>query len=181
MNGSLFSEGSSITGGTSSMEDTEVNLISLLSIMGNMLFFLLVSFGVGLISLIAANVPTIAEENTIFTVNKDKLIASLSITAEGYTVIGQNEMLSEQELGKLKKKFPKIDSGYDVKGLNEYMYELKKKFSGSDTVVITPDPEILYEHLVEAMDATREKTIIVEGRNLRYPLFPSVVVSTLVK
>jgi len=179
MNGSFLSAGGSSE--DSGFEEIEIDLAAFMSIISKLLFFLLTSFGLGFMSLIAANVPTVSEENTVFTVNKAKVTATLAITTDGFSVTAANEMLGENELNALHKKFPLVKGDYDYKGLNEYMHSIKQKFTESDTVVITPDKDISYEILIRALDASREKLVIVEGKPLKYPLFPSAVVSTLVK
>ncbi len=181
MDSSIFSTGQSIFG-SEEVEDTELNMIAFLSILSNMLFFLLASFGIAVISLIAANVPVVAESDEIFTVDKDKVTVTLSITTRGFSVTAVNEMMTPAEAKALEKKFSiNKKKEYDYDGLNEYLFEIKKKYKKSDSIVITPDPRITYDVIVKAMDASREKEIEVEGSKLKYPLFPGAVISTLVR
>ena len=180
MSGSLLGNGFGAAD-ESGYEEIEIDMAALLSILSKLLFFLLTSFGLGFMSVVAANVPTVTEDNTVFLVSKAKVTATISITKEGMSVTASNEMLTEAEQNALKRKFPITKEGYDFKRLHEYMYQLKQKYGESDTVVITPDPEISYEILVNVMDASRERVVIVEGRPIKYPLFPAVVISTLVK
>lgn len=179
MEGSLFSSEKTLFGDET--EDTELNMIAFLSILSNMLFFLLASFGIAIISLIAANVPTIAEADEVFTVSKDKVTATLTISRKGLSVTAVNEMMDKAEARANERKFPRKRGRYDWDGLNDFLYRIKKKYKSSDTIVITPDPGVPYEILVRAMDATREKVVEVEGKKLRYPLFPGAVISQLMK
>jgi hypothetical protein len=65
--------------------------------------------------------------------------------------------------------------------LTAHLKGIKQKFPKSDTVILTPEPGLRYEILVKAMDATREYET-KEGVAMRtVALFPTVVVSTLVK
>jgi biopolymer transport protein ExbD len=180
MNDSIFSSGRSIFGSDDS-EDTEINMIALLSILSNMLFFLLASFGIAVISLVAANVPTIAEADEVFMVDKEKVTVTLTITKKGFSITAVNEMMTPKEAKMLEEKIPRTKKSFNYDALNKYLYRIKRRYKKSDTIVITPEPYISYNTIIQAMDASRQIEVEVEGRKLQYPLFPSAVISTLAK
>lgn len=75
----------------------------------------------------------------------------------------------------LLKSLPSAASGYDFRGLAEYLWLVKGKFPGLQDATILLDPEIPYDVLVQAMDAVR----LYEapgGGFARAELFPNISV-----
>ncbi len=58
---------------------------------------------------------------------------------------------------------------YQLAKVHNYLLELKEKWPKSDTVLLIPDEDILYETIIKTMDIART---IEEN-----PLFPNVVIS----
>jgi hypothetical protein len=48
-------------------------------------------------------------------------------------------------------------------------------------MILTPEAGTNYELMVRAMDAARETSVDLSGLSRRVPLFPTVVVSTVIK
>lgn len=61
------------------------------------------------------------------------------------------------------------------------MKTIKQQFPKSDTVILTPDSGLRYELLVQTMDTAREYEVKEGVAMHSVALFPTVVVSTLVK
>jgi len=162
-------------------EEIFLNLMPMIDIMTCLLFFLLLSFGAVIIALINASVPVISDGNPDPTVSQLKITMGLTITKKGMVLTASHDKLSEEELAKMKRTFPKRGKEHDMKGLADYLYSLKKKYPKSSSIVITPARDVKYSVLVLAMDASRERPMKVKGRPYNLPLFPEAVVSTLVE
>ncbi|MCC6751583.1 MAG: biopolymer transporter ExbD [Deltaproteobacteria bacterium] len=161
--------------------DIHINITPMIDVLISLLFFLLISFGAVIIALINATVPVQSEGSAEPQTGKVKITMGLSITKKEIVASASHDRLSEAELAKLKKTFPATKDGYDYKALNEYLYTVKRQYQESENVIITPDPEIDYDTLVQVMDASREKVTILNRRSYKVPLFPAAVVSTIVK
>jgi hypothetical protein len=70
---------------------------------------------------------------------------------------------------------------HDFPALTGHLKGIKQKFPKSDTVILTPEPGLKYEVLVRTMDAAREYEEKEGVAMKNVALFPTVVVSTLVK
>jgi biopolymer transport protein ExbD len=154
-------------------EEVFLNLTPMIDILTCLLFFLLLSFG--------ASVPVIADGPTNPTVSKLKITVGLQISDKGMLVTASHDLMSEQELAKLKRFFPKKKNEQDVKGLHEYLWKLKNNFPNSTSIIITPSPGTRYDVIVSAMDASREHPAGTPRKPIKIPMFPEAVISTIVE
>lgn len=76
--------------------------------------------------------------------------------------------------GGLIDRLPNKNGSYDFKGLNEVMKQLKAKFPDKNDATVLAEPDISYQVLVNAMDATRTFAVVSAG-SVRYgDLFANV-------
>lgn len=76
--------------------------------------------------------------------------------------------------GGLIDRIPNKNGVYDFKGLNEVMKQLKAKFPDKNDATVLAEPDISYQVLVNAMDATRTFAVVSAG-SVRYgDLFANV-------
>ncbi len=163
------------------IEDVVLNLTPMIDVLTTLLFFLLMSFGAIVVALINVSIPALSEGTDESEPEKDtKVTMSVLINEKGFIVTGASDKLSEEDMKRLNKSIPVTSDGYDYQTLTAFLYEIKRRYPKSDSVVLTPEPEIPYETLVKSLDATRE-WVPPDGRGLRTPLFGGAVVSTLVK
>ena len=177
----MFKPTTSFSSDGDEAEEVFLNLTPMIDVLTTLLFFLLISFGAVVIALINASVPVISEGEGDPNVSKEKVTLGLQITDKGFLLTASHDTMSEDELNRLKRTFLKVKGEYDYKGLHEYVYQVKRRYPKSSSIVITPAPAITYEVLVLAMDASRERPVTIKGRPLRIPLFPEAVVSTIVE
>lgn len=164
-------------------EEVYLNLTPMIDVLTTLLFFLLLSFGAIVIALINATVPALSEggkEDNKPPDKKIKVTMTVSISDKGLSVIGDAE-LPEADLKQFQKTFPLIATGYNFPGLTEHLAGIKRRYPESETVILIPDADIPYQVLVQALDATRERVDNSAGKQLRVPLFPGAVVSSIVK
>ena len=170
-------------GGDTSDEATAFDLTALMDILSNIIFFLMASFGAAVVAMVPASVPTVSEAGDNDTATDEKKVtATLRLRADGSTTItvANNEMRPD-ELKPYRKSFAGIDGQIDAAGINDHLWAVKADFTESTDIIIVPDDDVTYEMLIKAMDASRNRHLVVQGESTYPRLFPKVVVSSLVK
>ncbi len=178
--------------GSNDDEATSLDLTALMDILSNLIFFLMASFGAAIVAMIPASVPTISESGDNDTAREeDKVTAKMQLLADGAVTISvSNNELRPDELSPYTKSFigkcveppgdkpcPRLT--IDAKAVNDHLWSIKSKFKKSSDIIIVPDNDVTYALLIEAMDASRSRTVIVDDTPTYPRLFPKVVVSSL--
>jgi biopolymer transport protein ExbD len=159
----------------------QLNLTALMDILSNLLFFLLATFGATIVMVINGTVPVQSAEDSDVSDVKRAVTVSVSINKEGFQITALGTAFSQEELDQMAHHIPLRGQAHDFAALTRELRTIKQHFPKSDTVILTPEPGLKYEVLVHTMDAAREyeakqgKTMSTVG------LFPTVVVSTVVK
>ena len=152
-------------------DDTDLNMIPIMNIFLVIIPFLLTSVSFYHIKAINTSVPVLAggaqnsdkQENIKLTVILEMQPAQLRLSATA-------EELTPEELQQYERLIKKTTEGlYPLEELNEYLQSLKKSYPASDTLLLIPDESIVYESIIQAMDAARK----VDDQQL----FPNVVLS----
>ena len=169
--------------GDTSDEATGFDLTALMDILSNIIFFLMASFGAAVVAMVPASVPTISEAGDNDTaVDEDKVTATMQVRADGTaTISAANNDKHPDDLAKYKRSFGPKDGTLDAKAINDHLWSIKADFKKSTDIMIVCDDDVTYELLVQAMDASRSREVIVDGQATYPRLFPKVVVSSLVK
>jgi len=106
---------------------------------------------------------------------------NVTVNKDGYRVTALGTAFTQEELDAMGKTIALHGKTHDLAALTKHLKGIKESFPRSDTVILTPEPGLKYELLVRTMDAAREYES-KEGLAMRnVALFPTVVVSTLVK
>jgi biopolymer transport protein TolR len=155
----------------------ELNIIPFLDIVVNLIMFLLITTeAVLLISQIESDLPKIAKGRGKGGEVQTPLNLNVTITEKGVIVSGSGGKLApgceKTETGSSITVAKKGDA-YDWKGLTACAVKVKKAFPTEDTVTVGANPRIVYENVVAAMDAVRNK-----GTE---ELFPRVMISVGVR
>ena len=158
----------------------ELNIIPFLDIVMNLIMFLLAtSEYVLLISQIESDLPRIARGRSKAQDSVETpLNLNVTVTDAGVLVTGSGGKLSAgctsiDPTGSRAVTVPRKGKAYDWAGLTQCVVRVKSQFEDEDTVTVSADPQIAYEHLVAAMDAVRS-----QGKQ---ELFPKVLVSVGVR
>lgn len=168
-------------GGDGELEDFD--LTALMDILSNIIFFLMAGFGAAVVAVLPASVPTISESGENDTArDTDRVTVNMRLLASGVVEISasNNDMLPE-ELAPLDKKVAAKAGILDVVAVNDHLWAIKTKYQKSTNIIIVPEDEVTYEQLVQAMDISRERHMVVNGKSVYPQMFPAVVVSSLVK
>jgi len=157
----------------------ELNIVPFLDIVMNLIMFLLAtSEAVLLISQIESNPPKISRggrpSNEPVTT---PLNLNVTVTSKGVIVTGSGGKLAKgcdgTEVGSGITVPSKKKGEYKWAELTKCVAKVKSNFEDEDTVIVSADPQIEYEHIIAAMDAVRN-----EGDE---ELFPKVLISVGVR
>jgi len=170
-------------------EDTgELNIIPYLDIVTNLVMFMLLSM-TGLISLGVLNVsaPKLGGETAVgATVDPQapKLLLTVAIGKQGFYVAGAGGVLGA-DAGPAPDAtrpptVPLRDGKYDYAALTAQLAIIKDKFPSETQVILSADPDVQYDTLVQTMDACRESAVKkADGTTDRRPLFFDVSLSLI--
>ena len=158
----------------------ELNIIPFLDIVVNLIMFLLAtSEYVLLISQIESDLPKIQRGRSKSQDSVETpLNLNVTVTDAGVIVTGSGGKLSPgctgiDPPGSRSITVPRKGKVYDWSGLTECAAKVKAQFDDEDTVMVSADPQVQYEHVIAAMDAMRGKG--------KVELFPRVLVSVGVR
>ena len=162
----------------------ELNIIPYLDIVVNLIMFLLATTeAVLLIAQIETDLPKIAKGGA--TRNREQEVTTplnlnVTVTENGVMVSGSGGKLApgcqDIESGG-RVTVPKKGANYNWDALTECVFRVKQKFDTEDTVTVSADPQVQFEHVVTAMDAVRAKG---KGKSAK-ELFPQVLISVGVR
>jgi hypothetical protein len=159
----------------------DLNLIPLMNLFVTMIPLLLLTAAFYHIGMVSVSVPTQSEEESDVAVGKASVTMNLRITDKGYTLTASSATLSEADLKSLDGFIPKKGKDYDYDRLTQYLEKVKRKYEQSDTVTVIPGKNIKYQVMIETMDAARSMVLHQGTKKRKIPLFPVVVVTSLVE
>src|SRR5512138_1489749 len=163
----------------------ELNIVPYLDVVVNLVMFMLLSM-TGLIALGVLNVsaPKIGGDaaGAGAADNQPKLLLTVAIAKQGFYVAGAGGVLGQDAATPSSTRPPTIplrtDGKYDFAALSEQMKKIKDQFPNETAVILSADPEIVYDVLIQTMDACREATVTrPDGTSERRPLFFDVSLS----
>jgi biopolymer transport protein TolR len=168
-------------------ETGELNIVPYLDVVVNLVMFMLLSM-TGLVSLGVLNVsaPKIGGEQAAAAAageNQPKLLLTVAIGRQGFYVAGANGVLGKDapaDAGRPPTVPRRPDGGYDFAALTAELQRIKERFPNETAVILSADPEVLYDTLVQTMDACREATVKrPDGSSEHRPLFFDVSLSLI--
>ena len=170
-------------------EEVILNLIPIMNLFTALIPFLLLSAAFFHLSIIQITIPVASTETgeTDIAKEEDKITLQMDITATEFQLAAASDTLDPSIIGRLKQNIPRIKGANDeaekamYDSLRDAAYKIKGTYTASDTVIVTPDPEIPYEEVIHAMDAVREITIERGRMKSKVGLFPRVVLSSRMK
>jgi biopolymer transport protein ExbD len=152
-------------------DDPELNMIPIMNIFLVIIPFLLTSVSFFHIKAISTSVPVLADSsNSTDRQPAVKLTVIVEMQPAELRLSAISEELSSEVLKEFDHRLTLKAAGiYPLKGLNEYLQSLKNLYPASDTLILIPDNTVIYESIIQAMDAARNVN--------ESPLFPNVVLS----
>ena len=156
-----------------------LNLTPLMDVMSNILFFLLAAFGATAVAIFSVTVPVDATSDAPSEAPpEDRVTVTMRADMTGVTLGCQDPMKLPEELRLCSQHISKAGGVYDVKTLSTSLQKIKQRYPTANTLVFIPDDDIKYETLVKLLDVARD---VKQPDGKRLPLFPDVVMSSLVQ
>ncbi len=162
-------------------ESVELNLTALMDILSNLLFFLLASFGATVVMGINVTVPAQSSDSSSVADTGESVTVNLKIEKDNLEITTMGSAQNESDMNNWYRKIPNVGDGIDKVTLGDQLFALKTKYPKSDTVILLPEVGVRYAAMVAVMDAVRERRVSADGQPHMLPLFPTVVISTIVK
>ena len=165
----------------------ELNVVPYLDVVVNLVMFMLLSM-TGLITLGVLNVsaPKIGGDAAAAAnaaENQPKLLLTVAIGRQGFYVAGAGGVLGADAPSPAANRPPTIplrEGKYDYASLSAQMKKIKEQFPNETAVILSADPEIVYDVLIQTMDACREVSVkATDGKSERKPLFFDVSLSLI--
>lgn len=159
----------------------DLNLIPLMNLFVTMIPLLLLTAAFYHIGMVSASVPTQSDEESDVATGKAAVTMNLRMTGTGYSLTASSGTMSEAELKSLDALIPKKGGKYDFEKLTQYLEKVKRRYEQSDTVTIIPEKHVKYQDMIETMDAARHMILRSGTKKRKIPLFPVVVVTSIVE
>jgi len=165
-------------------ETGELNIVPYLDVVVNLVMFMLLSM-TGLITLGVLNVsaPRIGTEAAAPSEAGPKLLLTVAIGRQGFYVAGAGGVLGSAASATDTERPPTIplkDDRYDYEALTLELVKIKEEYPGETQVILSADPGILYDTLIQTMDACRDQLVkLPDGTIERKPLFFDVSLSLI--
>jgi biopolymer transport protein TolR len=164
----------------------ELNIVPYLDVVVNLVMFMLLSM-TGLIAFGVLNVsaPKIAEGSAAAAEASDqpKLLLTVAIGREGFYIAGAGGVLGQDAAtpdATRPPTLPKRDGKYDYAALGDALARIKERYPKEQTVILSADPDVLYDTLIQTMDACRDRRVTgPDGKPTREKLFPAVSLSLI--
>ena len=157
--------------------DQPLNITPLIDILSNMVFFLMLSISFVHLRMVSASVTQQSDSNDLDT--ETALTVTVMMGDYGFRASARDPAKKPNEGGEEKKEFPKQGDKWDYNGLSLWLRGIKVKAPKSDSVIMTPEPQVPLARVVDAMDACREAPSTTGTGHV--PTFPKVVLSSIVK
>jgi biopolymer transport protein TolR len=170
-----------------SEETGELNIVPYLDVVVNLVIFILLSM-TGLITLGVLNVsaPRIGGEASAAAAAEagPRLLLTVAIGRQGFYVAGSGGVLGPDASATDLARPPTIplrpDGKYDYAALSAQLSAIKQRFPKETQVILTADGAVVYDVLVQTMDACRELVVkAADGTTERRPLFFDVSLSVI--
>lgn len=141
-----------------------IHIVALWNLMVILIPFLLLSavFSKTAILNVYLPPPPSAQEHTTALARSHLMV---SITREGY-IIRQGS----KTLASLSKR----GADYNYQGLTDLLLKVKAQAPDREDILLLSEPDILYDVIVQTMDAAREGVVETEGKKKTVPLYPNI-------
>ncbi len=168
-------------------ETGELNIVPYLDVVVNLVMFMLLSM-TGLITLGVLNVsaPRIGGEAGAAAAQESgpKLLLTVAVGRQGFYIAGANGVLGSDANAADLTRPPTIplraDGKYDFPALSAQLVTIKEKFPNETQVILTADGTVVYDILIQTMDACREQVVKgPDGKVDRKALFFDVSLSVI--
>jgi biopolymer transport protein ExbD len=132
----------------------ELNLVPMIDVVTNIMFFLMMLAGVLPVVMIDAPLPKIASTaDEVKQAKDDKNQMEVTVT------INQASLMVKSDVGG-SRNFPIVNGKFPADELHRFLVEIHSKRPNAKEITLMPADDVSYEVMVEVMDASRE---LVQG------------------
>ncbi len=159
-------------------EEVGVNLIPVMNLFVTLIPFLLLAAAFYHVGVIPTSLPSQTDETSDIAADPKSVTINLLIEPELIQISASSAVLGEEALAALSAELKKTPQGFDLDMLAKALYEIKRRFDKSDTVIVLPTDRVPYQDVIQILDRTREYTLNPDTpQEKKVPLFPVVVLS----
>ena len=159
----------------------DLNLIPLMNLFVTMIPLLLLTAAFYHIGMVSVSVPTQSEAESDVATGKTSVTINVRMSDQGLTLTASSSTLADTELRSLDTFITKKAGKHDLKRLSQILERIKRKYEQSDTMMLVPSSRTSYDEMIATMDAARNMEVPYQGKKRKIPLFPVVVVTSLVE
>ena len=152
-------------------EQTDVDMVPVMNMFLVLIPFLLMSVSFFHIKAINTSVPVLSQTQKVGDKPiSEKVTAIVEIEPNGFHVSAISDSVAYEDLDKWDARVARKEQAkYPLDRLVAQLTKLKLRYPASDTLIIIPDGSVIYDTIIQAMDAARYYN--------NNPLFPNVVLS----
>jgi len=142
----------------------ELNITAFMNLMVALVPFLLITAVFSRMTILELNLPSSTQ------------VLTETPQALNLEIIVRDDVLQVADRGTgLLRAIPKTAKGHDIAALATFLREeVKPRFPDATSVTILIEPGIVYDTVVQVMDAVRVDTSVVSGRLVQTELFPDI-------
>lgn len=155
-----------------SMDEIDVDMVPIMNMFLVLVPFLLMSASFLHIKAINTSVPVLSETtNNVSNEENLKVTVIAELKKNGIGLSLNSDSVKSSEINKWTTTIPAGgDSEYPFGRFSNYLEKLKADYPASDTLIIIPDNEVIYDTIIHIMDVARHTQEDIK-------LFPNVVIS----
>jgi len=157
----------------------DINLTPVMNLFVVLIPFLLLSAAFFHVGVIPTSLPTQQSGHSDVSEQLDSVTINVEVTPEALHLSAANPALPEAALKELGATFPRADDGtFADDDVSKLLRAIKQRYPASDTVIVLPEPGVVYRDVVRVLDAARDYE---DESGAKVPLFPVVVMSRKVR
>jgi biopolymer transport protein ExbD len=151
--------------------DDEINMVPIMNMFMVLIPFLLMSASFFHIKAINTSVPVLAEASNADAAEKQiSVTVVVKLKADGIKASAISSDLNAQELAALEGDFAfSMEDEATYSAFSQHLNKIKTQYPKSDTLILIPEDDILYDTIIQTMDVARKTE--------ENSLFPNVVLS----
>ncbi len=145
-------------------EENDIDITSFMNLMIVLVPVLLLSLTFTKIRVLDINLPELSGGASAAELSQSQL--EVVVDKSGFSVYFPT--------GKLLKKIPQTEEGYDYRALSMLMRDLKDQVSDKKDATIIADKKVNYQALISTMDAIKSYKTVLAASMVEVELFPEI-------
>ncbi len=157
----------------------DINLTPVMNLFVVLIPFLLLSAAFFHVGVIPTSLPSQQQGKSDATEEVDAVTINVELTPDAVHVTASNPALPAKTLEALGAKIPRgADGAFAEADMTQLLQVIKQRYPASDTVILLPEPGVVYRDVVRVLDVARDYE---REDGEKVPLFPVVVMSRKVR